>query len=236
MRISLFLLKFIHLQMRRISHTLLLQIGRTYSNIVGFVEDARNLRFPKDSEIPCLSPQRKPMGSVGFRAEDYTDVMRNERLRVAVRIQGGFLDLRNYLVETSGTAGAVRAERALSERVRRAYARGYVHHEGPRRDGTRCPAVIYGARKLVPVTRRVTFSPSRGYVRTDTATIVSGNVRFALATLCYNSCRLLETPRGIFIGGRDPAAAGPDCQLFRRFRVAHARRSSSNKQSRKCVT
>lgn len=99
-----------------------------------------------------------------------SDVMNDRALRsVSGRIPGPGLSGRDI-----GDHGVVRAERALSERCVRAYTRD--------QDATvPLSEVIYEARGLVPATRTLSSRP-RGYVRTDTTTIVSGDVRFALAT------------------------------------------------------
>lgn len=101
-----------------------------------------------------------------------SDVMNDRALRSASgRIPGLGLSGRDI-----GDHGVVRAERALSERCVRAYARV---HEGPRRDGTTVRSDLRSSRAHAS-NSHVKFSPSRGYVRTDT--IVSEDVRFALVT------------------------------------------------------
>jgi len=113
------------------------------------------------------------MGSLSSGELRMSDGMNDRASRSALgRIPGLGLSGRDI-----GDRGAVRAGRTLSERVQRAYARV---HEGPT---VPLSTMIYEARELVPVSC-VTFSPSRGYVSTDTATIISGNVRFAHWSHC----------------------------------------------------
>lgn len=99
-----------------------------------------------------------------------SDVMNDHALRSASgRIPGPGLSGREH-------RGPRRSSRGT--RIVRAYARV---HEGPRRDGTTVRSDLRSSRARAS-NSHVKFSPSRGYVRTDTTTIVSGDVRFALAT------------------------------------------------------
>lgn len=106
-----------------------------------------------------------------------TDVRRNERSRVAVHL-GKDSWTWGYLIEASGTAAQF-ARNVHCPSVFGARTREYT---GDRRAGTTVRSDLRSsqARASNP---RATFSPLCGYVRMDTATIVSGDVPgFALAT------------------------------------------------------